>query len=210
MKKKFKKNQVVIATLAVLIAIAGYISFDKAGFDFGGDSQKTSGKETEDTSTEWDDLVWVPTDETEEDGKKNPGDTVLTGGGVSISADYAASVKLKREQVRAENKETLLKIIDNEKLSEEQKKDALNKMLEMTNIADKENAAEILLEAKGFTNVVVSISSDGCDVVLDMGEASDAKRAQVEDVVKRKTGISADKILITPINSQKVPADTQE
>ena len=80
----------------------------------------------------------------------------------------------------------------------------------MTNIADKENAAETLLEAKGFTNVVVSISSDGCDVVLDMGEASDAKRAQVEDVVKRKTGISADKILITPINSQKVPADTQE
>jgi stage III sporulation protein AH len=32
-----------------------------------------------------------------------------------------------------------------------------------------------------------------------MGEVTDAKRAQVEDIVKRKTNISADKIVITPI-----------
>ena len=35
--------------------------------------------------------------------------------------------------------------------------------------------------------------------VLDMGDATDAKRAQVEDIVKRKTGVTADKIVITPI-----------
>ena len=73
-------------------------------------------------------------------------------------------------------------------------------MVEMTQIAEKENAAETMLAAKGFTNIVVSISGDSCDVVLDMGEVTDAKRAQVEDVVKRKTGIAADKIVITPIN----------
>ena len=71
----------------------------------------------------------------------------------------------------------------------------------MTTWAEKEADAEMLLEAKGFTNVVVSISEDCCDVVLDMGEVTDAKRAQVEDVVKRKTGIAADKIIITPINA---------
>ena len=48
-------------------------------------------------------------------------------------------------------------------------------------------------------DVVVSMNDDGCDVVLNMGEATDAKRAQVEDIVKRKTGVSADKIVITPI-----------
>ena len=58
---------------------------------------------------------------------------------------------------------------------------------------------EMMLEAKGFTDVVVSMNDDGCDVVLNMGEATDAKRAQVEDIVKRKTGVSADKIVITPI-----------
>lgn len=200
MKKKLRKNQVVIATLAVLIAIAGYISFDKSGFDFGGNSQNTSGKETKDSQTEWDDLVWSSGSETEDDNL-NPGETVLTGGGtVHTPMDYAASVKLEREQVRSANKETLLEIVDNEILSDEQKADAINQMVAMTKIAEKENAAEMMLAAKGFTNIVVSISGESCDVVLDMGEVTDAKRAQVEDVVKRKTGIAADKIVITPIN----------
>ena len=52
---------------------------------------------------------------------------------------------------------------------------------------------------KVFSDVVVSITDDNCDVVLNMGEVTDAKRAQVEDIVKRKTNISADKIVITPI-----------
>ena len=62
-----------------------------------------------------------------------------------------------------------------------------------------EAAAEMLLEAKGFTDVVVSITDDNCDVVLNMGEVTDAKRAQVEDIVKRKTNVSAEKIVLTPI-----------
>ena len=57
-----------------------------------------------------------------------------------------------------------------------------------------------MLEAKGFTNVVVSITSGTVEVVLDMDEVTDAKRAQIEDIVKRKTEISAENIVITPIN----------
>jgi len=47
--------------------------------------------------------------------------------------------------------------------------------------------------------VVVSITEESCDVVLNMGEVTDAKRAQVEDIVKRKTNISGENIVITPI-----------
>ncbi|MCI7532967.1 MAG: SpoIIIAH-like family protein, partial [Lachnobacterium sp.] len=45
----------------------------------------------------------------------------------------------------------------------------------------------------------VSITDEECDVVLDMGDVTDAKRAQVEDIVKRKTGVAAENIVITPI-----------
>ena len=38
-------------------------------------------------------------------------------------------------------------------------------------------------------------------MVLDMGEVTDSKRAQVEDIVKRKTNIAADKIVITTLNN---------
>lgn len=129
---------------------------------------------------------------------ENPGEAVLTSTSVA-NLDYAAEMKLNREQIRSKNKETLLEVVNNTALAENLKQDAVNKMIAMTDIAEREAAAEMLLEAKGFTDVVVSITDDNCDVVLNMGEVTDSKRAQVEDIVKRKTRISAEKIVITPI-----------
>ena len=201
MRGKIHKNQVVIAALAVLIAIAGYISYDKANIGkTPSDTEANAG--TTENSEGWDDLVWNEGNTEIVSGTEdlNPGESLLTGTLINAS-NYAAAVKLNREQIRAKNQEALLEIINNEQLSDKTKQDAVDKMVLMTSWAEKEADAEMLLEAKGFTNVVVSISEDCCDVVLDMGEVTDAKRAQVEDVVKRKTGISADKIIITPINA---------
>lgn len=197
MKKIVHKNQIVITTLAVLIAIAGYVTYDrKSG---AGDKEVKTAANTDveaglktDISDE-EELAKAGTEEVD-----NPGETVLTS--AMGDSDYAAKVKLNREQVRSKNKETLQSIIDNKSLDESKKKEALDKMVSLTDIAEKESAAEMLLEAKGFTDVVVSMNDDGCDVVLNMGEATDAKRAQVEDIVKRKTGVAAEKIVITPIS----------
>lgn len=197
MKKIVHKNQIVITTLAVLIAIAGYVTYDrKSG---AGDKEVKTAANTDveaglktDISDE-EELAKAGTEEVD-----NPGETVLTS--AMGNSDYAAKVKLNREQVRSKNKETLQSIIDNKSLDESKKKEALDKMVSLTDIAEKESAAEMLLEAKGFTDVVVSMNDDGCDVVLNMGEATDAKRAQVEDIVKRKTGVAAEKIVITPIS----------
>ena len=205
MKKRIHKNQIVITTLAVLIAIAGYVTYDRKS---GGSSEKdiqtaanTDVNLQEEASVE----ESLKTDISDEESLAaastedvdNPGETVLTG--AMGDSDYAAKVKLNREQVRSKNKETLQAIIDNDSLSDAQKQEAVDKMVTLADIAEKESAAEMLLEAKGFSDVVVSMNDDGCDVVLNMGEADDAKRAQVEDIVKRKTGVAAEKIVITPI-----------
>lgn len=205
MKKKIRKNQVVIATLAVLIAIAGYISYDKSGVLNSSVKEANANGDTNETDEElWDKLVWNE-DTTEiasnTEEEINAGKSVLTGNIINVT-DYAAAMKLNREQIRSENKESLMAIIDNAQLSDDAKQDAVNKMVEITETAEMEANVEMLLEAKGFTNVVVSISENSCDVVLDMGEITDAKRAQVEDIVKRKTGVSADKIVITPLKSE--------
>jgi stage III sporulation protein AH len=155
---------------------------------------------SEDEEVALDDTLGTDESQTDSEDILNPGETVLTSVSVT-SANYAAEVKLNREQVRSKNKESLQAIIDSESLSESQKQDALDEMVALTDISEKEANAEMLLEAKGFTNVVVSISDDTCDVVVDMGDVTDAKRAQVEDIVKRKTGISAENIIITTISA---------
>lgn len=207
MKKKIRKNQVVIATLAILIAIAGYISYDKSGINLYPSSQEANAegetkKKEEVEDSLWDEMVWNEDTTEIASGTEelNPGESVLTGNIINVT-DYAAAMKLNREQIRSENREALMEIINNEQLSEDAKQDAINKMVQLTESAEMETNAEMLLEAKGFTNVVVSINENSCDVVLDMGEITDAKRAQVEDIVKRKTGVAADKIVITPLNT---------
>lgn len=124
-----------------------------------------------------------------------PGEAVLTGG-TTISSIVA--VKLKREQSKSLQKTSLMEIINNDSISEVQKQDAINQLLEVNNISQKEAEAELLLEAKGFTDVVVSITDGTADVVVNAASLSDADRAQIEDIVKRKTEISADKIIIMP------------
>ena len=221
MKKIFRKNHIIITALALMIAVAGYVSYTQtntvekeamnSSAETVADTYDISDEDTvaeiftdtedntasaENTTEEKDTEKKEETADKTED--KNPGETVLTSASAE-TVDFAAEVKLSREQIRSKNKETLMDVINNTSITEAQKQDAIDAMIAMTDAAERENAAEMLLEAKGFTDVVVSITDNSADVVLDMGDVTDAKRAQVEDIVKRKTGILAENIVITPI-----------
>ena len=123
-----------------------------------------------------------------------PGQAVFTS---TTTVSSLAGAKLSKEQTRARNKETLLEIINNEALSETQKQSAVDTMVAMTQIAEMETAAELLLQAKGFEDVVVSITGDTVDVVVANVELNGAKCAQIEDIVQRKTGVAPENIIIS-------------
>lgn len=140
---------------------------------------------------------------TAEDGSSGstPGEAVLTGSS-AVGVGIVSNSRLLKEQTRAKNKESLLDVINNETISDEQKKSAINEMISMTDISERETAAEILLAAKGFSDSIVSITGDSADVVVNATELTDAQRAQIEDIVKRKTGIGAENLVITPLSEQ--------
>lgn len=138
------------------------------------------------------------TSDASQTGIDNPGEAVLTSG-ISVS-DYIANVQLSREQVRAKNKEALMEIVNSPTIEEAAKQQAIQNMVALTEIAEKENAAETLLMAKGFSDPVVSISSDKVDVVVNASSITDPQRAQIEDIVKRKAEVGADQIVITLLN----------
>ena len=218
MKKIAKKNQIVIATLAVMIAAAGYMNYSGKLFPNKTKTQETNSElankelldiSDEDASVSSGDLNSQEGDSgsgadsnagSTDDGSVDgtPGEAVLTNGSVSSVVSQA---KVSREQVRSKNKETLQNIIDNKNLSAEEKEKAVNQMVQMTETAEKESAAESLLAAKGFHNSVVSITDDQADVIVGASELSDANRAQIEDIVTRKTGVAAQNIVINPVNA---------
>ena len=228
MKRIFRRNQIIITTLAVMIAAAGYLNYSSkkevAGaevYEAGMMDISDSDILTEIASLDGDgeeklpdgnEVAAVPEsaevsgseaagEETAAAGIENPGEAVLTGGtGIS---EYIAGVQLGREQIRAKNKETLMQIINSDQISEEEKQTAIQNLIGLTEVSEKENAAETLLKAKGFVDPVVSITDGKADVVVNAASLTDQERAQIEDIVKRKTEIGADGIVITLLDAEE-------
>ena len=199
MKKGSHKNQIIITTLALLLAVVGYISYDNR--DTFMNAKDVLSTEIEavngEADTQESDEVALETDSTEE--ILNAGETVLTSASTE-SEECVAQVKLGREQVRSKNKEALQKIIDDAGVSEEEKKSAVDAMVKLTENAQMEEDAQMMLEAKGFKNAVVSLSDDCCDVIVGKEDVTDEKRAQIEDIIKRKTNIGASNIVISTMD----------
>lgn len=185
MKKLFKRNQIIITALAIMIAVAGYLNYAQDNIVPG------SSEVTTKSTTQAAKKAEATTKEAE------PGEAVYTG--VDI-ASYIADSKLTREQSRAKSKETLMEIVNSTSVSEEQRQQAVNKMIKLADMSDAEIEAENLLMAQGYENVVVNVSEENVNVIMDMSNVDDGKRAQIEDALKRATGYSTDKIIITPIS----------
>lgn len=231
MKKLFRRNQIIITTLAVMIAAAGYLNYagkkeleastDDTIFEAGlmeisdedilAENQAAANQlppaeagtiEEAQSMADGEQLAeidsWDYEGEEAQTGLDNPGEAVLTSG-MSVS-DYIANVQLSREQIRAKNKETLNSIINNTNIDEAAKQEAIQNMIDMTAISEKENAAETLLQAKGFADPVVSLTDGKVDVVINAASITDPQRAQIEDIVKRKVGVPAENIIITLLN----------
>lgn len=108
----------------------------------------------------------------------------------------------------------MLEVINNTQLSEDAKAQAVSDMVAIADASEKEAAAELLLEAKGFENVIVSMTGGQVDVVVEISELTDTNRAQIEDIVTRKTGCSIENLTITSItpakdDTQAVSADSE-
>lgn len=226
MKQIFKKNQVIITALALMLCAAGYLQFSGAG-DEAKDTGENSGVEynvsensqnsTENVngtgvtinvgaandSTNGDSVDVSGTgsetadagDGTSEDDDHQVGEAVMVS--TTLSGNFTSNARLEREQRRAQSKETLMGIINNEAISEDQKQTAVETLVNLTAIAEKENAAELLLEAKGFADPIVNISENEVDVVINAVSVTDQQIAQIEDIVTRKTGFDVGNITIT-------------
>ena len=275
MKNIFKKNHIIITALAIMIIIAGYLSFtnddladnkdaateasstgdyeeftDAEGMDLAtadttdetvddqneeenfddGDDDTDAGQEAETGEVDDEDVETTVDDEDENEDADNadelgdisdedmladahkvsdngelnleegvPGEAVLANAASKIDASYFITNKIEREQVRAKNRAAYMDIINSEKVSKDQRQNAVDSMLELTDIISKENKTEMLLEAKGFEGSIVFMDDGMVDVVVNAQALTDQQLAIIEKVVKDKTGVAVENININPV-----------
>ena len=206
MKHIWKRNQIIITALVIMVGVAGYLNFTDNSVKETLSWQKnqkekvntaTNASVAEKTEEELTEQELAEVDVTSEQEDEKVGEAVLTN---AKGNDIFYSIKLEREQTRAENKEIFNEIINNPNATEDQKNDAINSIMEIADFAEKENAAETLLSAKGFDGAVVSMEKDNVDVVINKKELTEQEITQIEDIVTRKTGVAMDKIVISTAN----------
>lgn len=215
MKLLLKKNQIIVTTLAVMIAAAGYLNYsgrvlDEQAMPVSDDSTLLISDDSAQVNTyaeyAYDDIITLDDDGLEEasaqDDSTQIGEAVLANSSAG-TATILSAAKLNREQIRAKSREELLEVMNSTTVGEEQKNNAAAAVTELAQTAEKEAAAELLLEAKGFEGCVVSIADGKADVVIHADQLSEAQRAQIEDIVKRKTDISGENIVIIPSSAQE-------
>lgn len=206
-----KKNQVIITALVVMIGAAGYLNYiDKKGNDVSEVVLTDEGEfpgfvpDGDLTFEGIDDEVSIAVNAEDVEGLEVGADAEGEAGAAvfvnnSNDSSFFVQAKLDREQARAKQKVILTEMINNENLDQSKKAECADSMLEIQQRIEKESAAEAMLEAKGFKESYVRIDDDTVDVIVNKENLTEAEIAQIEDIIKRKTGINADKIRISPI-----------
>lgn len=228
MKKLRKKNQLILTLLAVMIAVAGYLTYlpsrdetvpaigdqensalmdisdeDVLAENIALEQARHTGEMSGADEAQKGEAVQNTGSETDsqaldQESSSQPGEAVLTWS--EQVENLMAEAELSREQVRTRNQETLSSIMNNDNLSENQRQAAADNLMAMTENARIEADIESALTAKGIARTMVTISETGVDVLVGSSSITDAERAQIEDTVKREADVEISEIVISLMN----------
>ncbi|SKC72233.1 SpoIIIAH-like family protein [Maledivibacter halophilus] len=111
-------------------------------------------------------------------------------------SNYFLQAKIDIEMEREKTIERFEEIIDNDKVDEESRKNAVNKKLKLVEIMNKEKVVESLIKTKGFEDSVVFITDENIYVTVQTDKLKKSDLAKVLDIVTRETQYSIDNIIV--------------
>lgn len=171
----FKKKQMIMTALVLMLGIAGYLNYryDKdeaamvASVDAGDPSEPGIGE-----------TVMVNSDSAKEENsdksKKSKTDD---------DKDFFAAERVKRDSARAKTREELERTLADEAISAELKAMTERKLSDLAQFEENEAVAENLLSAKGFKQTLVYITSESVNVTVKQSGISRSDTAKIVDVI---------------------------
>ena len=214
--KNFKKNQVAMFGIALMLATAGYLNYtNNINSAEIGDAKLVSSEIKEESIVEQDEKA-IETAIVEESNKEtnaidssnvtasneasnvtnNKEETINTSS--KVKDDYFTNTKIERNKMYSQMLESYQKILGDDKIPSDQKSIATN---EIKNINNKQNAISIienLSKTKGFEDMVILINDNNIDVVVKKKEKlKDEQVAQITNIVSRELNANIEDIHIS-------------
>ncbi len=170
----FKKKQLVLAVLAVLVGVAGYLNISKEK------------------------IVETETDAVQTASEEYLGEAQLVES--ESVTDFFAQARIDREAGRSKSVETFNSLISNESADEETKETARQGILALAENTETETAIENLIRAKGFEDAVCYINNGIANVVVKAEAIDSGDAALIAEIVSEQSGIESEKIKIVEMN----------
>ena len=194
----FKRKQVVVLSLILMIVVAGYLQYS---YNKGSASEvgKEIGKNGEAVFVDNLDAHGSCDDTEKKSNKAENTDKAQNDIGASKQAnDFFAQAKLNRQITREKNSEALKALAEDPNADKDTKKKANDERLKAISNSEKEMKMETLIKNKGFSDVIVLFSDEGrIDVVVKAPNLTSAYTAQIADIVSRQANVDMDKIVIS-------------
>ena len=160
----FKKKQMIVTAMVLMLGIAGYLNYrydkDDANSVASVTDQKIDEPETGET-------VMVNADAAKEQKEK----------------DFFAQEKLNRDTQRSKTYDELKKTISDTSVSDEIRAEANKKLNEIMTFEENEVTAQNLLAAKGYEHTLVYITADSVTVTVKRQGISKSDTARIVDVI---------------------------
>lgn len=212
--KVFKRNAVII-TVIVFVCVAVYLNWS---YDRKTEEAQKAGESVGKLNAEANEQSGAEAEAIAQTGEEaaEPSESVSSGeneAGLYYSAANAkkeaartmleerfAAIRLQRREARDEAQSALETVAKAEGAERETVDAALKKMTELADLSLREAEIETIIKSKGFTDCVVYLTEDSATVtVASETGLSNASVAQITDVIKSETGLSASQLKVIEI-----------
>lgn len=210
--KLFKKNQVIIYVIALMLVAAGYLNYTANGNT--NSIIPTSGTEDElaqmanigdaqlvSSNDIVNEAVNNTTNNTENaKTEKTSSNTVTTSStttSTTNNSDYFKTSKLERDTMYSQMIETYEKVLNSDNSLETQKQSATDEIKKINDTKNSIMICENLIQTKGFENSVVFLNGESVSVIIEASELSKEQVAQIQNIISREMNAKAENIHIS-------------
>ena len=211
--KMFKKNQVVIYVIALMLVVAGYLNYTATN-DLDSAVQTSSSEEELAKMANIGDAQLVSSNVVNEENysqdNNNTNDAIVENNEivdnntVSTSSsnsknnkDYFSTSKLERDTMYSQMLETYENILNSSNSLETQKQSASEEIKKINDIKNKIMICENLIKTKGFEEVVIFANDDSISTIVEDEQLSPEEVAQIQNIISREMNAKVENIHIS-------------
>lgn len=112
--------------------------------------------------------------------------------------NFFIEYRIERDRKRSEQIEILREIVNNTNSSAQMREQAQQKLIEISDILEKESKIERALIAKGFKDAVLDIQAEAVMVIVPSNGLRQDEIARISDIVVKVTGRRMEDVVIVP------------